>query len=143
MAATDQTYRDQKALDIVFAVSCLLMLASILWMFAQDYNREYKTEQRQFRDVESALAQRIALQKLPSITEFKAAKKAIEDARKKRSKNEERIQKLEQEIRALLPDKERSEQHYQTIKADLDSRTSFYDNAMNEKKFELADRHKK
>src|SRR3954453_7365922 len=86
MAATDQTYRNQKALDVVFAVSCLLMLASILWMFAQDYNREFKTEQRQFRDVEAALAQRVALEKLPPIGEFKAATKAVEDARKSKDR---------------------------------------------------------
>ena len=28
------------------------MLLSIVWMFVQDYDREYKDEQRQFRDVE-------------------------------------------------------------------------------------------
>ena len=94
MAATDQTYRNQKALDIVFAVSCLLMLASIVWMFAQDYFREYKTEQREFRHVESALAQRIALQKLPDVDGFKAAKKAVEDARDTGRDIERRLEKL-------------------------------------------------
>ena len=32
MAATDKTYRNQKTLDIVFAVSCILMLLSSFWM---------------------------------------------------------------------------------------------------------------
>src|SRR6266436_9217362 len=108
MAATDQVYRNQKTLDIVFALSGLLMLASIIWMFAQDYNREYKTEQRQFRDVEAALAQRIALQKLPSVAEFKVAKKEVEEARKERAKNADKIKKLDEDTRALLPAKERS-----------------------------------
>ena len=36
MAATDQNYRNQYALDIVFAVSSILMLVSVLWMFVQD-----------------------------------------------------------------------------------------------------------
>ena len=35
MAATDQTYRNQKTLDIVFAVSCVLMLLSMVWMFVR------------------------------------------------------------------------------------------------------------
>ena len=52
MAATDQTYRNQKTLDVVFGVSCLLMLLSTMWMFVQDYDREYKPIQRKFRDVE-------------------------------------------------------------------------------------------
>jgi len=134
MAATDQAYRNQKALDIVFAVSGLLMLASIIWMFADDYYREYKTEQRQFRDVESALAQRIALQKLPSVADFKKAKMEVENARKERNKkeNQERGEELAKQIRAILPDKERSEQRFQSIQADLASRTSFYDLAVDE-----------
>ena len=46
MAATDKPFRDQTTLDIVFAVSNILMLLSIVWMFWQDYDREYKDEQR-------------------------------------------------------------------------------------------------
>src|SRR5690242_4119443 len=132
MAATDQTYRSQRALDIVFALSCLLMLASIVWMFVADYNREWKTEQREFRDVESALAQRVALQKLPSAADFKAAKKAVDDARKVRysEKNQGVVEDLDEKRREIIPHKERSEQKYQSIKADLDSRTSFYDLAV-------------
>src|SRR5438132_1107646 len=55
MAATDKHYRDQYALDIVFAVSSILMLVSVVWMFVQDYSREFKDEQRSFRDVEADL----------------------------------------------------------------------------------------
>jgi mono/diheme cytochrome c family protein len=134
MAATDQNYRSQRALDIFFALSCLLMLASIVWMFVADYNREWKTEQREFRDVESALAQRIALDKLPSVADFKAAKKAVEEERKKRysEDNQRKVAEWDQKRNEILPAKERSEQRYQSIKADLDSRTSFYDLAIEE-----------
>ncbi len=55
MAATDQTYRNQKTLDVVFAVSCILMLIGTLWMFWQDYDRPFKHVQREFRDVEEAM----------------------------------------------------------------------------------------
>ena len=58
MAASDQQYRSQKALDIVFGVTCVLMLASVVWMFAQDYFRDFKAEQRTFRNVETAMAER-------------------------------------------------------------------------------------
>ncbi len=70
MAATDKPYRDQYALDIVFAISSILMLVSLVWMFMQDYYREYKEEQRSFRDVEAALAQRQALDQLPDFDRF-------------------------------------------------------------------------
>ena len=39
MAATDQHYRKQRVLDVVFAVSSILMLLSLFWMFWQDYAR--------------------------------------------------------------------------------------------------------
>ena len=77
MAATDRTYRDQKVLDIVFAVSCILMLVSILWMFAQDYNREFKDVQRKFRDVETAQNERLMLDKLPNREQVEARRKAV------------------------------------------------------------------
>jgi hypothetical protein len=36
MAATDQPYRNQNTLDVVFGVSCVLMLVTTGWMFWQD-----------------------------------------------------------------------------------------------------------
>ena len=57
MAASDKPFHNQRTLDIVFAVSNILMLLSVVWMFVQDYNREFKVEQRTFRDVEVAIAQ--------------------------------------------------------------------------------------
>src|SRR5262245_44473992 len=81
MAATDQPYRNQYTLDVVFGISSILMLLSLLWMFVQDYNREYKVEQRPFRDVEVALAQRLALEQIPSLKEFEEAEASVAEAR--------------------------------------------------------------
>ena len=47
--------------------------------------------------------------------------------REKREKNRETIKKYEAEIQDLLPKKERSDLALQNYKADLDSKTSFYD----------------
>src|SRR5205085_3801532 len=93
MAATDKSYRNQYALDVVFAVSSILMLVSIIWMFVQDYNREWKDEQRRFRDVESAMAQRAALNLLPSQDEVARAEEEITSARKKRDAQKEELEK--------------------------------------------------
>ena len=65
MAASAQPYRNQRRLDIAFGVSSVLMLFSIVWMFVDDYNREWKPEQRRFRDVETAMSQRLALEQIP------------------------------------------------------------------------------
>src|SRR5688572_20733854 len=124
MAATDQHYRNQYFLDVVFAVSSILMLVSVILMFVQDYNREFKTEQRQFRDVESALAQRLALAQLPSAQEVEKVQVAVKQAREERNNRESEYRQNREQIEELLPKKERSEVRFQTVKADLESRIS-------------------
>src|SRR5213595_3343532 len=74
MAASDQFYRKQKTLDLVFGVSSALMLASIVGMFIQDYYRSWKPEQRNFRPVESAISLREALSDIPSKERFEEAR---------------------------------------------------------------------
>ena len=164
MAATDKPHRDQNVLDIVFAVSSILMLVSVVGMFMQDYFLEFKEEQRSFRDVEAALAQRQALDQMPNFEQFDKAQDAVEEAKnfrdpKKLSKViedlksdiakaapdqkaalETRLQRAEARVKIneeypkakakiaeLLPQKALKEQAYQSVKADLDSISSFYD----------------
>ena len=94
MAATDQTYRKQKTLDIVFAVSCILMLLSTLWMFWQDYNREFKHVQREFRDVEEAMNEHQMIAGLPTGPEVDAKRKIVADAKKKLDDKRKEVQPL-------------------------------------------------
>src|SRR5262245_3856055 len=88
MAASDQHYRSPKTLDILFAVSCIVMLLSLILMFVQDYFKDFKSEQRVFRDVETALAERqmgdqlFALMHDESVSGFDAAFQAADDAEK-------------------------------------------------------------
>src|SRR5262245_44756973 len=131
MAATDQTYRNQKALDVVFAVSSVLLLVSIIWMFVQDYNRPWKTEQREFRDVEAEMFTRQAIADLPPKKKRDDAKAAVEKAKKDREAKvkikvrgeekevtrEQGIKELEAEINRLKPAKERAEAKVGDIKS--------------------------
>ena len=55
MAATDKPYRNQYRLDVVFGVSCVLLLLSVGWMMYDDHYKPWKRVQRSFRDVEEAL----------------------------------------------------------------------------------------
>src|SRR5262245_65315201 len=100
MAATDQNYRNQKTLDVVFGVSCVLMLLSILWMFWQDYNREYKAVQREFRDVEEAINEHMMLDKLPPKADVDEKRKAIRDARARLEKAREEVRPVERSLTA-------------------------------------------
>ncbi|MGL4552803.1 MAG: c-type cytochrome, partial [Gemmataceae bacterium] len=81
MAASDQHYRSQKTLDLVFGVSCALMLLSTLWMLVQDFSRDFKGVQRQFRDVESTLAERDMVDKLPDAAKVDQGLHAVRLAR--------------------------------------------------------------
>src|SRR5262245_53330954 len=110
MAATDQTYRNQRALDIVFGVSSLLMLASIVLMFAQDYLRPWKTEQRAFMKVESVMAEHEGMDQVFQIVDrYDAAMLKVVTAMDERNKekNQEVIKATEEEIRKLTPEKEK------------------------------------
>src|SRR5437763_7805344 len=106
MAATDQTYRNQRTLDIVFGASCVLMLVSVVWMFAQDYNREFKAVQREFRDVDEALTERGMLEKLPDPD---AVRKAEERVTKARAAVDQAKQSNQREVRGLSTNKARQE----------------------------------
>src|SRR5262249_51838472 len=128
MAASDQTYRNQKKLDVVFGVSCGLMLLSIGLMFWDDYNRPYKKEQRIFRDVREAMAQRAALAAIPDPQLIAAAQKEVQDA--EQEQDDSAIAGIERDMQEMLADKMLKERAYQTVKADYDSFNSLYDIAV-------------
>lgn len=129
MAATDKPFRDQHGLDIVFGVSNILMLLAVFWMFWQDYAREYKVDQRAFRQVEVAVAQQQAMSQLPDEKDFMAALDAVKKARENQEKNEKALLEARAEKVSLKPQKERTEAAYQGVKAKVDSITSFLDQA--------------
>jgi mono/diheme cytochrome c family protein len=133
MAATDQPYRSRKALDVVFAVSCVLMLLSVLWMFMDDYNKQWKVEQRTFRDVEEALAQRqmlALLDKLPDPSEVEQATGRVNELRAALLKANKAVAG---ERKQLIRERDLAEDAYKQVKADRDSRASYKEIAVNER----------
>ena len=66
------------------------MLVCTIWMLVADYNREFKTVQRNFRDVESVLDERQMIDQLPDPAEVKGCKRrwrksaqAVDEAKEK------------------------------------------------------------
>jgi mono/diheme cytochrome c family protein len=165
MAATDQLYRNQKTLDVVFAVSCVLMLIAIIGMFTQDYFREFKTEQRSFRDVEEAMAQRALLATLPNdvldrirnapsdseqdkaMQDFEkflgSRNKAQEEVEKTKAAAEEERKKDEQKIHDKQVQLARADTNYRGLKATYDSKESLYNIAADESQDPATDGHLK
>src|SRR6478609_2367925 len=117
MAASDKPYHNQNLLDIVFGVTSLLMLVSVIMMLVQDYNREYKPEQRVFRDVEAAMAQRQALESLPSSDEMAKADEDVKKARDKR--DNDKIAEYRSKAQSEYAKRDRVNAEFQDIKADL------------------------
>src|SRR5436190_21437524 len=130
MAATDKNYRSSKALDIVFGATCLLMLVSLVWMFVQDYDRGFKVEQRRFRDVEEAVAERQTLRLVPDEKTRQAIKAAEERLAKARRERDAKSAELARQVADVLPQKVKSEARAQSIKADYDSKMSIYNIAV-------------
>ena len=52
MPASEETYRRQPALHLVFAISSIAMTLSIVWMIMADHLRPWKQVQRDFQLVE-------------------------------------------------------------------------------------------
>src|ERR671933_709220 len=114
MAATDQTYRNQRALDIVFGASCGLLLLTTVWMFVQDYNRDFKAVQRTFRDVSAAMSEREMIDKLPHPEQVQAKRDEVTNARQA---VEDTKKQVAGEKRALDARRERQDGVYRGIKA--------------------------
>ena len=51
MPATEQTWRDQKKLHFIFAISSVIMLLTTIWMFTRDSNRQWKIFQGKSRKI--------------------------------------------------------------------------------------------
>jgi len=52
MPATEQTWRNQTLLHLVFGASAVVMLVSTIWMFAKDHYREWKLHQQTTNQIE-------------------------------------------------------------------------------------------
>jgi mono/diheme cytochrome c family protein len=133
MAASDQTYRNQKGLDVVFGVSCVLMLVSVIWMFQQDYSREFKVEQRDFRDVEAAVAERQMLNLVPDQQLMEQIDKTEQQLAEAAEERDREAKALSTEMKQALTHKVEAEAKAQAVKADRDSILSIYNIAVEER----------
>ena len=133
MAATDQNYRSQNGLDIVFGVSCVLMLLGVVWMFWQDYSREFKVEQRDFRDVEAAVAERQMLNLVPDQKQLEEIEEAENFLRMARDERDQKAEQLSTKLKHGLTERTKAAAEAQKIKANYDSVLSLYNIAVEER----------
>lgn len=127
MAATDQHYRNQKALNVVFAVSCVAMFASVIWMMMDDYTREYKKVQRDFRDVEEGVSMNLMLDALPNQDDLEDARTGVNSAK---DRLKEESEKLTSRRKELVVRRDKAYSRFSNIKADYDALKSRRDIAV-------------
>ena len=121
MPAQEQTYRNQRALHIVFAVSSVLMALSTVWMIGEDHYREWKTLQRDFAQLDAAKAKRDTV--VASEQDLEELRQKLRAARDEASGN---VNDLPRRIRNRRGRVQGVEQEYGFHRAERDSIASFY-----------------
>lgn len=120
----DERHYNVNKLNVLFAIASILLLGSILLMFIQDYDREWKDYQRQFRYMEVEKA-RIKLDKeeidLNAQEEYKQLVADHEKAQADYIKNCDSLTELQAEIKGLESQLTLIEQNYKFRKAELDA----------------------
>ncbi len=141
MPAQEDTYRNQRALNIVFAISSILMAASIVWMIADDHLREWKRVQRDFIRLDAAKTRN----EMEQAREL-ASKQEFEELNKRRAEAEQaaepQAREAERDISALKGKVEKAYEVLSFAKADRDSIQSFYDKAVEESRPDTAERYR-
>jgi mono/diheme cytochrome c family protein/peptidoglycan hydrolase CwlO-like protein len=146
MPATEETYRSQSTLHVVFAISSVAMLLATVWMILADHLRPWKQVQRQFFQIEDAKLHATEQQKLQEQAakhqkELDALDQQIAQAEQQERENSRAIRDLDDQIAAAqgLFDKLDTERKFQ--KAEIDSQRSFYDGMIDRDEVAEANRY--
>ena len=132
MPATEETYRKQSTLHIVFAVSSIAMTLVTIWMIMADHLRPWKTVQRDFQKIETAKLKASELQKLQDQRDnlqpqIDSIDKKIVKADAEASRNARAINGAQAIIDKVNGAFTRLDTERKFSKAGLDSVRSFYD----------------
>jgi len=121
-------------LNKLFAIFSIVLLAVLIWLFVDDYSREWKKYQREFRDLEiEKIRVKYDLESttLEGQPEYQELKKKIEEAKSQFAQKSGELKKLQQEISSLKSQHALYSQRYQFAKARYDSVKYHYEEALN------------
>ena len=132
MPATEETYRKQTTLHVVFAVSSIAMAVVTVWMILSDHLRPWKTVQREFHRVETAKLEAAEQDKLKeqqskSRKQIDALDKQIAEVERAAQQQGRKIGGHEATIDQLTGKFDGLDTRRKFQKAELDSLRSFYD----------------
>lgn len=98
MPASEQTWRDQKTMHIIFGATALVMMIATLWLLAKDHNREWKDVQLTNRNKAAWVIQA----RHDSLTDQYSGKLETYDADIRRAKSEPVDPAKIEEFKALV-----------------------------------------
>ena len=132
MPASEETYRRQPTLHIIFAISSIAMTLSIIWMIMADHLRPWKQVQREFQVVEREKLKAVEQATLKKrkgevqnqIDEFDRKIKEAEQGAAQRAAD---LNRLDKELKGLQAKTEKLDTERKFKKAELDSLRSLYD----------------
>ncbi len=132
MPATEETYRSQPFLHLVFAVSSVAMLLSTVWMVMADHLRPWKQFQREFQGIEHDKLVATEKEKDQELRDKYQAQldeinRQIQEAEANAETRAAELRKLDREIDRLGGRAEYLDIRRRFKKADLDSKRSLYD----------------
>jgi len=132
MPASEEAYRRQPTLHIVFAITSIAMTLSIIWMIMADHLRPWKQVQRDFQVVEREklkAAEQATLEKRVGEVQQQIDKldQQIKEAEQGAAQRAADLNRLEKELNGLLARAEKLDTRRKFKKAELDSLRSLYD----------------
>jgi cbb3-type cytochrome oxidase cytochrome c subunit len=132
MPATDETYRRQPTLHLVFAISSIAMLLATVWMVMADHLRPWKQVQREFQLIEREKLNASEKEKQNELdTKYKSQldeiSSKIEAANKSADEQYGQIRGLDSQISKLDATAEGLDMERRFKKTELDSKRSLYD----------------
>jgi len=120
----DERHYNPKKLTVLFAISSVLLLGSVVWMLLDDYIRPWKDTQREFRalEIENTRiqfdAENTALEK---DSEYQKLSQQLEEAQKKFKRDCPDYSNIEKKIAELKAADDLAQQQYKFTKAELDA----------------------
>jgi cbb3-type cytochrome oxidase cytochrome c subunit len=132
MPASEETYRRQSTLHVIFAITSVAMTLSIIWMIMADHLRPWKQVQRDFHEVERAKLKAAEQEKLQEQratvqAQIEQIDQEVAQAQAQSAQRTADLRKIDKELNTLLARTEKLDTDRRFKKAELDSLRSLYD----------------
>jgi cbb3-type cytochrome oxidase cytochrome c subunit len=143
MPATEETYRSQPTLHIVFALSSIVMLLTTVWMIMADHLRPWKVVQRRFHVIETAKLKAAEQKRFDDLqaahkTELDRLEEDIAESKRLESQNARAIHTQQAKLDLAEGMVQKQDTRRKFKKAELDSKRSFYDGMIDLEEYETA-----